>query len=202
MDSEELWRAALHDLNNLLAGIQGVIDLSDPALPLDARNRMRLECTLEDGKTLIAMARALALGRHPDPGLSPWSEWKAGLSQRLESLAALYRCPMDLLAADGMEDAPWPTPQFQDWAAAFTRQILPWAAPGPLHIEASLDPDAWLLTWLCDAPMPSALRPEPPPDAPRNLPSLWLRAASERLGITLQETPRGLVARMARTPVA
>ena len=27
------------------------------------------------------------------------------------------------------------------------------------------------------------LRPEPPPDAPKNLPSLWLRATGERPGI-------------------
>ena len=53
MTSDDLWRAALHDFNNLLASLQGVLDLSDPRLPLDARNRMRLEFTLEDGKTLI-----------------------------------------------------------------------------------------------------------------------------------------------------
>ena len=89
MDSEELWRAALHDFNNLLAGVQGVLDLSDPRLPLDARNRLRLETTLEDGKTLIAMARALALDRHPDPGILSWSDWSAGLRARLEPLAIL-----------------------------------------------------------------------------------------------------------------
>ena len=39
MDSEALWKAALHDFNNLMAGLQGVLDLSDPGLPLDLRNR-------------------------------------------------------------------------------------------------------------------------------------------------------------------
>ena len=130
MDSEELWRAALHDFNNLLAGIQGVLDLSDPRLPLGARNRLRLESTLEDGKTLIAMARALALGRHPDPGMAPWAEWKAGLEVRLEPIAALFRCPIDLVDT-GADGTSWPAPLLQDWATAFTRQILPWVAPGP-----------------------------------------------------------------------
>ncbi len=197
MTSEDLWRAALHDFNNLLAGVQGVLDLSDPRLPLDARNRTRLESTLEDGKTLIGMARSLALGRQPDPGLAPWPEWRAGLEQRLEAMALLFRCSIEVVDA-GAAEVSWPTPLFQDWAAAFTRQILPWAAPGPLRLEASVEPTAWILTWLGDAPLPTALRPDPPSEALRNLPSLWLQDASGRLGVSVQETPVGLVVRMAR----
>lgn len=196
MSAEDLWRATLHDFNNLLAGLQGVLDLSDPRLPLDARNRMRLETTLEDGKTLIHMARSLALGRHPDPGLAPWGEWRAALEVRLESMSLLFRCPIELGARDA-EGTAWPTVMVE-WAAAFTRQILPWAAPGPLRLEATASPEAWILTWLGDAPMPMALLPEPPPDSPRNLPSLWLRASADRLGISILESPGGLVARMAR----
>jgi len=197
MTSEELWRAALHDFNNLLAGLQGVLDLSDPRLPLDARNRQRLESTLEDGKTLIAMARALALGRQPDPGLAPWAEWQAGLTERLAPMSALFRCPIDLVDA-GAEGTPWPTPLLQDWAAAFTRQVLPWAAPGPLRLEAKATPAAWELTWVGDAPIPLGLRPDPPADAPKNLPTLWLRATGGQLGISLLEVPGGLMARLAR----
>jgi hypothetical protein len=198
MTSEDLWRAALHDFNNLLAGLQGVLDLSDPLLPLDARNRLRLESTIEDGKTLITMARSLALGRHPDPGMASWSEWSAGLDERLNSMSALFRCPIELvdLGADG---SPWPTPLLQDWAAAFTRQILPWAAPGPLRVEATATPEAWTLTWVGDAPIPAALRADAPADAQKNLPSFWLRATGERLGVSISETPGGLVARMGRT---
>ena len=201
MTSEDLWRAALHDFNNLLAGLQGVLDLSDPRLPLDARNRMRLESTLEDGKTLITMARALALDRHPDPGQASWSEWRAGLDERLKPMAELFRCPIDLvdLGADG---AFWPTPLLQDWAVAFTRQILPWAAPGPLRLEATASPEAWILTWVGDAPIPAALRPDAPADAQKNLPSFWLRATGERLGLSVIEMPGGLVARMERTCVS
>lgn len=198
MTSEELWRAALHDFNNLLAGLQGVLDLSDPRQPLDARNRMRLETTLGDGKTLIAMARALALGRHPDAGVAPWGEWRAGLEQRLEPMANLFRCPIDLIDTRA-EGTTWPAPLLQDWAAAFTRQILPWSVPGPLQLEAAATPEAWILTWVGDAPLPAALRPEPPADAPKNLPSLWLRAMGERMVLTIEETPGGLVVRMPRS---
>lgn len=198
MTSEDLWRAALHDFNNLLAGLQGVLDLSDPRLPLDARNRMRLESTLEDGKTLITMARALALGRHPDPGMATWSEWRSGLDERLKPMAMMFRCPIELvdLGADG---SPWPAPLLQDWAVAFTRQILPWTAPGPLRVEASVSPEAWILTWVGDAPIPSALRSDQSADALKNLPSFWLRATRERLGLSILETPGGLVVRMERS---
>ena len=201
MTSDDLWRAALHDFNNLLASLQGVLDLSDPRLPLDARNRMRLEFTLEDGKTLITMARALALGRHPDMGLASWDEWKAGLEARLEPMSAMFRCPIQLVDLDA-DGAHWPTPQLQDWAATFTRQILPWATPGPVLLEATVSPEAWTLTWVGDAPLPMALQPEPPPDVSKSLPSLWLRIVSERLDLSIQESPRGIVVRMARSPAA
>jgi len=197
MASEDLWRATLHDFNNLLAGLQGVLDLSDPRLPLDARNRMRLSTTIEDGKTLITMARALALGRRPDAGVAPWAEWRAGLEARLEPMAELYRCPINLVEM-GAAEAAWPTPLLQDWAAAFTRQVLPWAVPGPLRLEASLADDAWVLTWIGDAPLPVALSPEPPVDAPKNLPSFWLRAIGSELDIRVTESPQGLVARFPR----
>ncbi len=197
MTSEDLWRAALHDFNNLLAGLQGVLDLSDPRLPLDPRNRARLEFALVDGKSLITMARALALGCQPDSGMVSWPEWHAGLEQRLEPLASLFRCPIEV-ADVGASGAPWPAPLLLDWVAAFTRQILPWAAPGPLRLEAKIEPDAWVLTWLGDASLPSALRPEPPSEAPRNLPSYWLKAMCGPLAVSIEETPVGLVARMDR----
>lgn len=197
MTSEELWRATLHDFNNLLAGLQGVLDLSDPRMPFDARNRARLESSIEDGKTLIAMGRALALGRIPDAGFASWPEWQSGLNERLQPITTLFHCPVELVDG-GAGEAPWPAPLLQDWAAVFTRQILPWAAPGPLVLQARATPEAWLLTWIGDAPLPTALRPEPSPDAPKNLPSFWLVAMAQRLGLTVSETPGGLVARMGR----
>ncbi|NTW86856.1 MAG: hypothetical protein HGB30_11915 [Holophagaceae bacterium] len=194
MNSESLWRATLHDFSNLLAGLQGVLDLSDPRLPLDARSRSRLECTLEDGKVLIGMARAMALSRPYAEGMVSWPEWRAGLDERMQPMAMLYRCPIEII--DNGEAGAWPAPLLQDWAAAFTRQILPWAAPGPLRLEARIQEGAWTLTWPGDAPFPAALQPELPSDTLMNLPSLWLREMTPRLGIVLVQTDRGLVARM------
>lgn len=199
MNSEDLWRAALHDFNNLLAGLQGVLDLSDPRVPMDPRNRMRMEASLEDGKNLVIMARALALGRHSDPGFVPWPEWHKGLEEKLRPASQLFRCTVEILGKHGSEEVRWPAPGLQDWAVAFTRQILPWVAPDPLRLEAQVTAEHWMITWPGEAPLPAALLPDPPPDAPRNLASYWLRMASERLGITIERTPEGLVARMGRS---
>lgn len=197
MTSEELWRAALHDFNNLMAGLQGVLDLSDPERPLDPRNRMRLSATLEDGKTLVAMARALALGRIPEEGTVPWAEWSSGLETRLGALAELFRCPVELVDA-GARNALWPAPLLQEWTEAFTRQILPWASPGPLRLEAEAGPEGLLLRWMTDAPMPPALRAEPSPDAPKNLHAFWLRAMAAHLGLEVQPGTGCLLARLPR----
>ena len=185
MDSEALWKAALHDFNNLMAGLQCVLDLSDPGLPMDPRNRTRLGSVLEDGKTLVAMAQALALGRLPDAGVASWAEWEAGLRGRLERLPEIFHCPIELVDS-GAGSMPWPAPLLQDWAAAFTRQILPWAAPGPLRMEAEAGSDAWVLRWITDAPLPPALLAVAPPGAPQNLASIWLRSMADHLGLTIE----------------
>lgn len=91
-------------------------------------------------------------------------------------------------------------PVWQDWAVAFTRQILPWVAPEPLRIKASASAEAWVLTWLGDAPIPMALLPDPPPDAPRNLPSYWLRAMRDHLGLEVRQVEDGLQVSLRRQP--
>ncbi|HEX9008963.1 MAG TPA: hypothetical protein VF804_01250 [Holophagaceae bacterium] len=191
---ETLWRTALHDFNNLLAGIQGVLDLSDPAEPLSPRNRLRLEATLEEGRNLVAMSRALALGRIPDTGQLPWTEWREGLLRRLEPLSVLFKCPVEVVLAEPGDGRSWPAPLLQDWALALSRQILPWVAPGILRIEAEVASGGWVLRWPDAPPIPPALLPEPPEDAARNLTSLWLRSMGERLGMILESRDGALVA--------
>lgn len=197
MDSEELWRAALHDFNNLMAGLQGVLDLSDPGLPMDPRNRLRLGSVLEDGKSLIAMAQALALGRLPEARSVPWAEWEAGLRGRLEPMSELFRCPIELVDS-GARSASWPAPLLQDWAATFTRQILPWAVPGPLRLEAEALPDAWVLRWITGAPVPQALQTVAPPDSPRNLASGWLRSMADHMGLAVEPRAGSIQIRVPR----
>lgn len=197
MTPEELWRATLHDFNNLMSGLQGVVDLSDPARPMDPRNRMRLEASLQEGKVLIGMARTLALGRVPDGGAATWQDWAPGLLERLAHMADLFRCPVEVIAVRPGGD-PWPAPLLQDWAAAFTRQLLPWATPGPLRLEAEATDTAWVLRWITDAPLPAALRPDPPADAPRNLHAFWLRRVAEQLTLEIEEGAGCLLVRLPR----
>lgn len=197
MDSVELWRAALHDFNNLMAGLQGVLDLSDPRLPMDTRNRLRMAMVLEDGKTLIAMARALALGRLPEGDTAPWEAWAEALQGRFDPVSDLFRCPVELVDA-GAAGTRWPAPLLQDWALAFTRLILPWAAPGPLRLQASATPEAWLLRWVTDAPIPTALTAEDRADSPKNLASFWLRTMAEHQGLQVERLEGGIQARIPR----
>lgn len=191
--SERLWRTVLHDVNNLLAGLQGVLDLSDPAQPLSPRNRLRLEATLHEGRNVVVMARALALERVPDTGSLPWPEWRQSLLQRLEPLSVLFSCPVEVACVAG-EEASWPAPLLQDWAAAFSRQILPWVAPGTLRLEAEAGDGGFRLRWPSAPPLPPALRPDPPEDASLNLTSLWLRAMAVRLAVEVREEDGALVA--------
>src|SRR5512133_1972719 len=114
MDSEDLWRAVLHDFNNLVTGLQGVIDLGDPDLPFDPHNHARLETILADGKTLIAVARAMALGRLPLSEPVSWVDWETGVRARLDATGSLFRCPVELVDA-GAGHAPWSAPLLQDW---------------------------------------------------------------------------------------
>jgi hypothetical protein len=200
MESEDLWRAALHDFNNLVTGLQGVVDLGDPALPFDPHNHARLETILEDGKTLIAMARNLALGHQPVSEPVPWVDWEAGLRNRLEATGSLFRCPVELVDA-GARGAPWPAPLLQDWVVAFTRQILPWAAPGPLRLEAEATSEAWVLRWITDAPLPSTLEADPPPDAPRSLAGFWLRSMARHMTLNLEAADGFLQVRLPRCSV-
>ncbi len=192
--SETLWRTALHDFNNLLAGIQGVLDLSDPAEPLSHRNWMRLEAALEEGRNLVAMSRALALGRVPDSGSLSSEEWRDGLRRRLEPLSVLFKCPVEVVLLGPVSGRRWPAPLLQDWAMAFSRQILPWITPGTLRVEASEAPEGWILRWPGAPPIPPALRPEPPDDLPGNLSSLWLRQMAGRLALTLEERDGAILA--------
>ncbi len=192
--SEMLWRTALHDFNNLLAGIQGVLDLSDPAEPLSRRNWMRLEATLEEGRNLVAMSRTLALGRVPDAAQLSWTEWRDGLQRRLEPLSVLFKCPIEVVLLASESARPWPAPLLQDWATAFSRQILPWITPGTLRVEASEEPEGWMLRWPGAPTIPPALRPDPPDDVPGNLSSLWLRQMAGRLALTLEERDGAILA--------
>ncbi|WP_243305232.1 hypothetical protein [Geothrix oryzisoli] len=197
MDSEGLWRAALHDFNNLVTGLQGVADLGDPDQPFDPHNHARLETLVEEGKTLLAMARAMALGRIPDSEPMPWTDWEAGVRTRLDATGSLFHCPVDLVNT-GNAGSSWPGPLLQDWVVAFTRQILPWAAPGPLRLEAEAGPEAWGLRWITDAALPLALEAEPPPDAPRSLAGLWLRGMASHLGLTVEPASGCLQVRLPR----
>lgn len=195
MDSEQLCRATVHDLGNLLGGVQGLLALDDVDGP-DPQHRVRMAQALEDGRQLLALARGLGVGPAPE-ALLPWSAWRAGLEARLDPLAGLHHCTLEILDSDA-RDGGWPGPAFQDWAAACARSLLPWMSPGVLRMEARLEPDAWLLHWPGECPLPQALHPEEAATLRLSLPGLWLRDMTGPLGITITHGSDGLRARRAR----
>jgi hypothetical protein len=195
MDSEQLCRAMVHDLGNLLGGVQGILAL-DEAVGPDAQHRLRMALALEDGRQLLALARALGVGPAPE-SLLPWSAWRAGLEARLEPLAALHHGSLEILDSDA-QGGLWPGPDFQDWAAACARSLLPWVCPGTLVLEARLEADAWVLRWPGEWPLPQALHPEDRVNLRLSLPGLWLRDRTTSLGITVGHGPEALEARRRR----
>ena len=51
--SEALMRSALHDLANVLCGIRGILELSDPQQPLSPRDQSRLDAVIADGMVAL-----------------------------------------------------------------------------------------------------------------------------------------------------
>lgn len=195
MDAEPLCRAICHDLQNLLGGVEGLLALDEVEGP-SLQHRLRLAQALEEGRQLLGLARGLGLGPGPQSAMS-WSAWRAGLEARLEPVAALHHCALDLLDG-GAQAAPWPGPAFLDWVAACSRSLLPWASPGVLRLEARLDPGAWTVHWPGEWPLPQALHPEDPSGHRLSPPGLWLRDMTGPLGVTVTHGPEGLKAHLLR----
>ncbi|HJV23210.1 MAG TPA: hypothetical protein VJ570_10955 [Holophagaceae bacterium] len=144
MNQEQLWRAALHDLNNAFGGLRGILDLNpDPAKPLKERDRQRMEAVVSEGLHLVATARGLVLGLNPEVQPLEAGAFREALETRLAPMSSLHRCPVQL----DIEGEGWPAPTFVGFAAAVCRQLMPLVAPDPLQLTARSTPEAWILRW-------------------------------------------------------
>ncbi len=174
--SEDLIRAALHDLANVLSGVQGILDLSDPSRPLTQRDRDRLAAVLREGQTTLQRTRGLATGGVPGGGRESGPDWKAQLEEQLAPLAVLFRTrvEVDCPAAD------LPGPPLRALLHALARLLLPYAAEQGLRISAQSGADGWEVRLAPVAALPEAL--DPGFAGPRDIAARW----TQRLGEALQ----------------
>lgn len=191
-DSEELIRASLHDLANTLSGIQGILDLSDPAKPLSPRDRERLSAVLSEGHVTLGRARSLAMQALPAENLEPGETWARQLQEQLDPLCILFRSRVEILCG-----APeLPGPRLRGFVHAMARLLLPYAAPDGLKVVAEGAAGAWILRFEPVAAIPESLNLLP--SGPGDIASRWARRLGDSLGASYQL--EGAVLRVSGRP--
>jgi len=195
--SELLMRSALHDMANVMAGVQGILDLADPDLPLSARNRERLTAVVEEGMATLGRTRHLAMGTLPEPQLQDGAEWRAQLADELGPLSILFRCRIEVTSGGGTGTDRWPV-SLRSYLRAAIRHALPYAQGGVLTIEGTADAEAWRLCLRPVTVLPEGLL-ELPEGKPGDICGRWARSLGEHLGLVLSCEDEGLTLRMPRT---
>ena len=174
--SEELIRAALHDLANSLSGIQGILDLSDPSRPLTTRDRDRLGAVLSEGQVTLGRTRSLAMEILPAAGREAGAEWTALLQDQLAPLCILFRSRVEVTCGA----VEMPGPRLRAFIHAVARLLLPYAAETGLKVAAAAGPEGWSVRFEPAAALPESLEPSAP--APGDIASRWARRLADALG--------------------
>lgn len=202
MDStvEAVVRAALHDLSNTFAGIQGVLDLSDPAQPLPTRQRQRLDGLLADGFTLLQRTRHLTLGTRPESMVESGTAWRGAIEVQAQPLAAAFHCEIQIsYQGDPVHDR-WPGELARSWVLAVTRQVLPYFRATPerkgLLIDTEADAQEWRLVWHPAKGLPECLKPSE--EHPRDISACWAKEIGRSLGAEMSFHHDRIVARIPR----
>jgi hypothetical protein len=196
--SEALMRSALHDLANVLCGIQGILELSEPHLPLTPRDRARLEAVISDGMVALDRSRHLAMGTFPDSMVESGLDWRHQLAEQLKPLGTLFRRQFRVLYGGKPADDRWPGELLRSYARALTRQILPYVQSESVEIHCSGDSREWRLQWSQTTVIPESLRPEME-TRPRDISARWAMRVGTALNATLSADKDGLLARIPRS---
>ncbi len=197
LDEERLWRSTLHDMNNAFGGLLGILELNpDPAKPLPARDRQRMEAVAREGLALVTLARSLALERLPESEPMDGEAWRMGLNTRLASLSTLHRCPVILSYRGEASMDRWPGALLQHYVACVSKQLFPLIAPGPMGLVMEADDAAWRIRWVPAPGLPQSLQPGE--DRPRDLAAHFVLGLNARLGISLESDGDGLLAVIPR----
>lgn len=189
--SEALMRSALHDLANVLCGIQGILELSDPQKPLSPRDQSRLDAVIADGMLALERSRHLAMGTLPDTMVESGQDWRHQLEEQLKPLGVLFRRRFDIDFAGEPAHDRWPGELIRSYALALTRQILPYVQRESLEIHCSADARAWRLHWPHATEIPESLRPELEA-RPRDIGARWVIFAGAALHAGISADKDGL----------
>ncbi|BDU71748.1 hypothetical protein [Mesoterricola silvestris] len=181
--AELLIRAALHDMANVLAGIQGVLELADPARPLGTRDKDRLDAVVEEGMATLVRARHLAMGTLPEAGLQEGPDWRAQVLDELKAMGLLFKCEFVLTFEDRGGPDRWPGALLRSYVRSAVRQALPYAQGHVLNLRCASEPSGWSIRM-----DPVSLLPEGlvflADDHPGDITSRWAKTAGQALGVT------------------
>ena len=195
--SESLMRSSIHDLVNVLSGIRGILELSDPARPLSPRDRARLEAILSDGLNILERSRFLAMGTLPDAVPESGSDWRRRLLEDLEPLSVVFRCRFEI-AYEGLPDHDrWPGELLRGYVLALSRQILPYVQGSSLALLCSADAKEWRILWRPAPNLPESLRSDME-GRPRDISARWALRVGSSLGLALTAEGGTLLARIPR----
>lgn len=196
-ESEALMRSALHDLANVLSGIRGILELSDPHLPLTPRDQSRLEAVIADGMVALERSRHLAMGTLPESMVESGSDWRHQLAEQLKPMGVLFRRQFEIRYEGEIADDRWPGELLRGYATALTRQILPYVHAESLEIIAQITAKEWRLRWPQATVVPDSLKPEFT-SRPRDVGARWAIRVGETLGAIIHSDAGGLSVRVPR----
>jgi hypothetical protein len=196
-NAEAIMRATIHDLANVLSGVRGILDISDPTLPLPPRDRSRLDAVLADGINTLGRARHLAMGTFPEALSEPGHVWRNRLLELLAPLSTIYRCPFDLRYEGDPAHDHWPGDLLRTYMHALIRQVLPYAQGESLRLICSADARLWRIAIAPASNLPESLNPGLEGRS-RDTSARWALAVGASLGVGLAHEHETLVVRIPR----
>lgn len=195
--SEALMRSTLHDLANVLSGIRGILELSDPDSPLTPRDQARLDAVITDGTVALERARHLAMATLPESMVESGLDWRHQLAEQIKPMGVLFRRHFEIRYEGEPADDRWPGELLRGYTLALTRQILPYVHGETLEIITHSSPREWRLHWPHATVVPDSLRPELEA-RPRDISARWAMRVGETLGVTVHADRDGLVVKVPR----
>jgi len=169
---------------NTLSGIRGILELSDPSVPLSHRNRTRLEAILTEGMGTLEKARHLAMDTLPEALSEPGSDWRRRLETLLQPLSVIFRCSFEVCFEGEPALDRWPGELLMGHALALTRQILPYLQGGVMQILCTADARGWTLRWQPVSTFPESLKTGEL-TGPQDVSARWVHRTGVALGARL-----------------